>query len=138
MFIKTNVDSPLEEDIVFEETDQSSHIEDVLKNAENILKAFLYMKKMLNESSPFVNSLTALKTIDTTSEKTIYMQNENTGKIVFKNISSTDNCSIFINDGEFVLFPYESVELPISQSDKIETNGTLSIIETEYKLGKGD
>lgn len=50
MVIKTEFDNPLEEDVVFEETDQTSDVEDILKNSENLMKAFLYMRKMFSSS----------------------------------------------------------------------------------------
>jgi len=137
MIIETNFDNPLEEDIVFEEVDNQQELEDTLKSSENILKAFLYLKKLMDESSPFINKIIHVETIDTTQEKSLYIINEDTGKILIKNIDPNSQHSIFINDGEFVLFPYESIEIPADYTTKLETNGLFSIIESEYKLGKG-
>ncbi len=137
MVIETEFDNPLEQDIVFEETEQTTATEELLKNTENIIKAYLYIKKIADASSPFINAIISVNTIDTSLEKTEYIINSETGKILFKNISSSENYSIFFNDGEFVLFPYESVELPVVSTTKIETYGRFSIIESEYKLGKG-
>jgi len=138
MFIETDIDKPLEEDIVFEETDQSPYLEDVLKNAENILKAFLYIKKIADTSNPFINKIIKVSTINTSDQREQYQLNEGTGKILIKNVSPTESYSIFFNGGEFILFPFEKIELPVDNTTIIETNGIFSIIESEYKLGKGN
>ncbi len=135
--IQTEFDDLLENDIILEETDKTPDYAALLKNAENMLKSYLYIKKIADASSPFVNSIVKVSTIDTTLEKEEYVLNGETGKILLKNIHSADNCSIFFNGGEFVLFPYETIELPVKDNTTIETKGKLSIIESEYKLGKG-
>ncbi len=48
MVVHTEFDNPLEEDVVFEETDETQSFEDILKNSENLMKSFLYMKKMFS------------------------------------------------------------------------------------------
>ncbi len=138
MVIQTKFDNPLEQDIVFEETDETQQFEDILKNAENIIKSFLYLKEMSNASSPFVNSVIKMTTIDTSQEREEYQIDELTGKVFIKNISSTENYSIYFNNGEFVLFPYETLEFPVKEETVLETKGKFSIIESEYSLGKGD
>lgn len=137
MVIETEFDGLLEDDVIFEETDQQLDLAETLKNSENIMKAFLYIKKIVDSSSPFVNAVIKVSTIDTTLGKEEYVLDINTGKVLLKNISTTDSYSLFFNDGEFVLFPYESVELPVTEITKLETVGRFSIIESEYKLGKG-
>ncbi len=55
MLIETDFDSPLENDIVFEETDETQGFEDILKNSENMYKAVLYLRRMFsNASSPSI------------------------------------------------------------------------------------
>ena len=137
MVIETEFDGILEDDVIFEETDQQQDMAETLKNSENILKAFMYIKKIVDSSSPFVNSVIKVSTIDTTLGKATYSLDLETGKILLKNISTTESYSLFFNGGEFVLFPYESVELPVVATTTIETVGRFSIIESEYKLGKG-
>lgn len=137
MVIETEFDGLLEDDVIFEETDQQVDLAETLKSSENILKAFMYIKKIVDSSSPFVNSIIKVNTIDTTLEKTTYSLDPETGKILLKNISTTESYSLFFNGGEFVLFPYESVELPVVATTVLETVGRFSIIESEYKLGKG-
>ena len=137
MIVQTEFDGLLEEDVIFEETEQTQDYAEILKNSENILKAYMYIKKIADSSNPFVNSILKVETIDTTLGRAPYLLNSETGKILFKNISTTESYSIFFNGGEFVLFPYESVELPVVATTEIETMGRFSIIESEYKLGKG-
>jgi hypothetical protein len=137
MLIQTDFDNPLENDIVFEETDETQSYQDILKNSENIIKSFLYLKKIIDSSSPFVNDVINVTTIDTHIEKEQYIFSIESGKILIKNIDSTENWSIFFNDGEYVLFPFETVELPFKANTKLETMGRFSIIESEYQLGKG-
>lgn len=138
MIVTTEFDNPLEEDVVLEETEQTMQFSELMKNTENILKAYLYIKKIVDASNPFVNKVIKADTINTTDGKSQYLLNENTGKILIKNISPTDSYSIFFNGGEFVLFPFEKVELPVDSETIIETFGMFSIIESEYKLGKGN
>ena len=137
MLIGTEFDHPLEQDVNLEETEDTPGYSAALKNAENIMKSFLYLKKLMGGADPFVNKITKVQTIDTSVASTQYTLAAGTGKILFKNLSSSDNASLFINSGEFILFPYESIELPLSGTDVVETNGHFSVIETEYKMGKG-
>ena len=137
MLIQTDFDSPLENDVVFEETDQTQDYSQILKNSENVLKSFLYLKKIIDSSSPFVNDVVNVTTMDTHIEKERYNFSIESGKILIKNIDATENWSIFFNDGEYVLFPFETVELPFKINTKLETMGRFSIIESEYQLGKG-
>lgn len=137
MLIDTEFDNPLEEDIIFEETEQTQDYAEMLKNTENMLKSYLYIKKIANAANPFINAVVNVETIDTHTEKTQYIFNIDNGKILIKNLDSTENWSFYFNDGEFVLFPFESIELPFFQDTKFETKGRFSLIESEYSLGKG-
>lgn len=134
--IETEFDGLLEDDMILEETDQALDYAQILKNSENILKSFLYLKKIADGSSPFINAVTKMDTVDTGGDKIIYTVNAETGLVVIKNVSSVANGSIFFNDGEFVLFPFESIEFPVLQTSKLELNGAFSILESEYKIGK--
>ena len=50
MLIKTDFDNPLEEDIAFEDSGNTQSLEEVLKNSENILKSFLYLRRMFADT----------------------------------------------------------------------------------------
>lgn len=134
MVVETEFDGLLEDDIILEETDETSSYEEVLKNTENLLKSYLYIKKIVNSSSPFVNAVIKAETVDTTASRTEYVTNQDTGLVLIKNIDTVQNFSIFINDGEFVLFPYESIEIPTAGIVKLETKGTFSILESKYGI----
>lgn len=134
MMIETDFDAPLEEDIVLEETDQTIDYKDVLKNTENLLKSYLYIKKLVNSSSPTINAFVKATSIDTSSATEEYAIDSETGMILIKNTDTVKNYSIFINDGEFILFPYESLEIPTAGVEKLETNGTFSIMESKFGI----
>lgn len=138
MLIETEFDGLLEEDVIFEETDQAMEYSDILKNSENLLKSFLYLKKLMSGASPFINRVLRMDTIDTTTGEETYLLNTLTGKVFIKNISALENYSIFFNGGEFVLFPYETLEFPIEEGTELKTKGKFSIIESEYSIGKAD
>jgi hypothetical protein len=46
MIIETPFDKPIEEDIAFEDIQNAKDLADVLKESENLYKAYLYMKKL--------------------------------------------------------------------------------------------
>ena len=136
MVITTEFDDILENDIILEETDQVLNYADTLKNSENIIKSFLYLKKITDGVNPSVNAVLKMDTIDASEEKTVYLTNTEAGLILIKNTDALFNGSIFFNGGEFVLFPFESIEFPIVETSVIELFGKFSILESEYKLGK--
>ena len=134
MLIETEFDGLLEDDIVLEETNQVSSYEEILKNSENLIKSYLYLKKLMNASTPFVNAIVKASTIDTSSNTVEYVKDESTGLILVKNIDIVKSFSIYINEGEFILFPYESIEIPTAGLDKLELNGNFSILETKFGI----
>jgi hypothetical protein len=46
MIIETPFDKPLEEDVAFEDVQSVKDLADILKESENLYKAYLYMKKL--------------------------------------------------------------------------------------------
>ena len=136
MIIKTEFDGLLEDDIVFEETDQALDFAEVLKNSENIIKSFLYLKRITDGATPYANSVLKMDTIEIETNKQEYILTAETGLVLIKNVDSLYNSSIFFNGGEFILFPFESLEFPVLPTSKLELLGKFSILESEYKLGK--
>ena len=132
MLIKTDFDNPLEEDIVFEETDETPSFEDILKNSENLIKSFLYLKKMFS-SAPELNTVYSFQTIETIELAEIDIA-EDTNVIMVKNVKDS-NSSIFLNGGELVLLPFESFEFPIQEDDVLEFIGRISIVQTKMTIG---
>ncbi len=133
MLVQTEFDGLLVDDILLEESEQTQIYEKTLKNSENIIKSYIYMKKLLTAASPFVNKITKIETINSPEKLTIDIA-EGTGKIHFKSMDPENNSSIFINGGEYILFPTESIEIPIDQSYTVEIQGSFSMIQTEYSL----
>jgi hypothetical protein len=132
MLINTEFDNPLEEDIVFEETDETPSFEDILKNSENLIKSFLYLKKMFS-SAPELNTVYSFQTIETIELAEIDIA-EDTNVIMVKNVKDS-NSSIFLNGGELVLLPFESFEFPIHEDDVLEFIGRISIVQTKMTIG---
>ena len=133
MVIPTEFDDILENDLILEETEQSEKYADVLKNSENIFKSFLYLKKLMGASTPFVNKILKVETILAPALATVTIL-DTTGKILLKNTKTDANSSFFVNDGEFILLPTESAEIPIDNTYKLEIIGNFSMIQAEYHI----
>lgn len=129
--IETEFDGLLEDDIVFEETEEVLKYKDLLKNAENMYKSILYLKKLMSSGNPFINNIIKMNSVSN-SEKTTYSIDVKTGLIVLKNTSELDSAEIFLDGGKFLLFPFESIEFPITSSRMLELKGDFSMIESEY------
>ncbi len=132
MIVETAFDAPIEEDIVFEETEQTQDYAEMLKNSENMLKAYMYLQKLMKATIPFVNSIIKVETL-IAAEITEVAIEEDTGKIVLKNIDTEGFASFYIDGGEFMLFPSETIEIPITSAYKLEIKGNFSLMQTEYK-----
>ncbi len=130
--IVTDFDNPLEEDIVFEETEELLSLENTLKHSENIMKSFLYLRKMFG-SSPIMNKIIKVSTVEATSEQTIVPDAE-TNVVMIKNLSD-QLFSLKLNGGELVLLPYETFDFPLEGITTISFTGHGSIIETKFILG---
>ncbi len=130
MVIETEFDGLLEEDVIFEETEQSAFTEDVLKNAENIIKATMYLRKLAG-MSPIMNKLVKVSTVED-SELTAFYPDPEANLILVKNLSNLD-FTLEINDGELILLPFESFDFPLEGITKIRYAGKASIIETQYR-----
>ena len=127
--IQTEFDGILAEDIILEETDSVEETKDILAHAENIYKANLYLREMFTQA-PVFNEVIQFNTIET-SDKEIYAVNEESSLIMIKNLKDNES-KIFLNDGEFVLLPFESFEFPVATGMKLEIKGRVSIVETKY------
>lgn len=132
MIVNTEFDGILEEDVIFEETDESPSFKEILKNSENLLKSFLYMKKMFN-TSPMLTEIIDVNTIET-SVKTEHTIVGGANMVMVKNISS-NNLELYINNGLLVLLPFESFELPIKETTTIAVLGNASIVQSKYIIG---
>ena len=131
MIVQTEFDGLLEEDVIFEETDQVLEYQDILKNSENLLKSFLYMKKMFN-STPLLNKLVKVETVEF-GVSTEYPVDIDTNTIMVKNVDNI-NGSIFIDGGELILLPFESFEFPYIENVEIRLIGKISIVQSQYSI----
>jgi len=132
MFIETDFDKPLEEDVVFEETDTANDTKTLLKNSENLLKSFLYLKEMFS-SSPTFNKIIKIDYFDGVSDEEINVSPE-ANLIVFKN-GKDDSSNIYYNDNDkLVLHPYEQMDFPYSEGDCFKVGGTLNVIQMKYEI----
>ena len=129
--VVTEFDDILENDVIFEETENSMEMQDVLKNAENIIKSTMYLKKLVG-MSPVFNKLVKVSTLETTAETTITPDAE-TNLILIKNLIDLP-LTLKINGGELVLLPFETFDFPVEGITSITMVGKASIIETKYRL----
>ena len=137
MFVETDMDDFLQEDVILEETDQSPAIEETLKDSENIIKAFMYLQKMIDSRNPSINRILKADTIHIPGTKEAYQLEAGVGLVSVKNVDKQEDSSIYFNGGQIILFPYETIELVVDDSTVLEVVGKLTIIQSEYKLGKG-
>ena len=131
MVVKTKFDAPLEEDVILEQTENTQNITDLLKNAENIFKGFLYLKDMYS-SAPTFNKIVKIEYLDGVSNKEIEL-NPDANFIVFKNGKKDDSEIYYNNNDKLVLYPYEQFDLPLFKDDKVKVSGTLNVIQIKYE-----
>jgi len=130
--IKTRFDSPLEEDVTFEQTENQQEISDLLKNTENIYKAFLYMKEMFS-SAPVFNKIVNITYVDDVTDEDISI-NEEANLLTFKN-NNKDTSEIYYNNNDkLVLYAYEQIDIPVFSGDTIKITGTMNIIQMKYEI----
>jgi len=130
--IKTRFDNPLEEDVAFEQTKNQQGISDLLKNTENIYKAFLYMKEMFS-SAPVFNKIVNITYIDNATDEDISID-EKANLLTFKN-NNKDISEIYYNDNDkLVLYAYEQIDIPVFSGDTIKVTGTMNVIQMKYEI----
>ncbi len=127
--IETEFDGTIEEDVILEEVDSKKETSDILKHAENIYKANLYLRELFT-SAPVFNEVVSFATIET-SGKEVYAHNANSNLIMIKNLKDAES-KIYLGAGFLVLLAFESFEFPISEGMSIEIDGRVSIVETKY------
>jgi hypothetical protein len=130
MIVETEFDGTLEEDVILEEVDDVMNAINILKNAENIYKANLYLKEMFT-SAPVFNEVLKFDTIETSGREN-YQYNENSSLILIKNLRDTE-LKVYLNGGCLTLLAFESFEFPVVPNMVLDINGRASIVETKYK-----
>ncbi len=134
--ISTSFDQTIEQDVILEQLDgQAPAVQTTLKNAENVYKSFLYLRKMYS-NFPAKEVITGMATV-TYGSYTVLVIPEMTNTIIVNNYSGA-SAGIKINSGEYIIQAGENVSLPIIAPDStvipvvagdtIELNGTFSYV----------
>ncbi len=134
--IVTDFDQAIENDVLLEQLDgQTPAVQTTLKNAENVYKSFLYLRKMYS-SFPAKETITAMATI-TNATYTVIVVPEESNTILVNNHSGSLS-GIKINSDEYILqagekqsFPLvapDTSSIPVIAGDLLELNGTVSYI----------
>ena len=111
--IETPFDKPLEEDVLLEPVD-SANVIDTLKNAENVYKSFLYLRKMYSEF-PAKKNIRSMATVSY-ADYTVVTVPEKSNYLLINNYS-TSTAGIKINGGEYILQAGEKQEFPVIAPD---------------------
>jgi len=127
--VETEFDGILEEDVILEEVENGMAAAEILKNAENIYKANLYLRELFT-SAPTFNEVLKFNTVET-SGKEAYEYSEDASLIMIKNLKDEES-KIYIDDGYLVLLAFESFEFPVVPGMNLEIEGRVSIVETKY------
>jgi len=131
--INTPFDDVLNEEVELEQTKSFTSYEDLLGNAENIYKSFLFLKKMFS-SSPVFNRILKISKLDGSDNSPIKIEDE-TNVVIIKNLSES-NISVTIDDNDpFVLFQYEQFDIPYHSGMSISVDGEANVIQIKYEIG---
>lgn len=128
--IQTEYDDPIAEDVTLEETKELDY-KDLLANSENILKAFLYLKRLFS-SAPVFNSIIAIQLYEGDNVSVSLNQEANIATI--KNIDDTRGNVVYNGMDPLVLMPYEQIDIPIKTGDTIELTGKFNVIQIRYEV----
>jgi len=111
--INTQFDNPLEEDIALESVD-SQNVVDTLKNAENVYKSFLYLRKMYSYF-PAKETIRSMGNVSSTDFVQISIP-ENCNYATIENFG-TATASVKINGMEYIMNPGSKSRFPIVAPD---------------------
>ena len=134
--INTSFDKAIEEDVALEQLDgQPPAVQTTLKNAENVYKSFLYLRKMYSHF-PAKNTILSMATVSNAALEVITIL-PGANYIVVNNYSGA-TASIDINGGEYILqagekesFPIVSPDasaIPVVAGDTVSLKGAVSYI----------
>lgn len=130
--IQTEFDNPLEEDVQLEPIGgKKPPVAEVLANAENIYKSFLYFRKMFSEY-PQKEQTASVGTINTSSYTSITLAH-GVNRVIVKNIGG-DTGWLRLNGNEYAILPGEREEIPVraptddAAGDTVELKGNISYL----------
>ena len=113
--IETNFDQALEQDFLLEQLDgQAPAVATTLKNAENVYKSFLYLKKMYSKY-PAKDTIKLMDTVSYPTDTLVIIPEE--GNWITVNNYSGANAAITINGGKYILQPGEKESFPLISPD---------------------
>lgn len=135
--INTKFDQIVEEDVLLEQIDgKEPAVATTLKNAENVFKSYLYLKKMYSGSLSSEKIL-AMGSLEVTEYEAVTIPEE-ANSIIIHNTSSSIVTEIEVNGGKFILGTGKDIKLPIVSAnptmvppilaDALRLKGTLSYI----------
>lgn len=111
--IKTRYDDELYNDVILEQIDgKDPAVATTLKNAENIYKSFLYLKKMYTGglSSGKVVKMGTITSAGAYVDVTLL---EDTTTLKVSNVSAANSAFIELNGEEYQMQPLEQITLPL-------------------------
>ena len=134
--INTSFDQNIEQDVALEQIDgQAPSVQTTLKNAENVYKSFLYLRKMYSEF-PAKTTIISMDTENFASYTIVVVLSK--ANIILINNYSASVAGIKINGGEYILQPGEKQSFPVIcpdttvvpaiAGDILELNGEISYI----------
>ena len=131
--VKTPFDDPIEDDVSLEQTDnETMPYGDLLANAENIFKAFLYLKEMFS-SAPIFNKIVKIDKIEGGDDYQVIV-NSDANLLTFKNFGDNKGEIVYNNNDPIVLFPYEQIDIPYNDGDVFKVTGDINVIQIQYEL----
>ena len=128
--IQTEFDDPIAEDVALEEAKEIDY-KDIMANAENILKAFLYLKRLFS-SAPVFNAIVAIGLYEGDHQQITI--NPEANIVTIKNIDNTQGNVVYNNMDPLILMPYEQIDIPLRRGDTLETSGKFNVIQIKYEV----
>ena len=134
--IVTEFDQAVEIDVALEQIDGAAPaVQTTLKNAENVYKSFLYLRKMYS-NFPAKTTITGMDNVVYATYTVVTVLDDS--NIIVVNNHSDLSAGIKINGGEYILQPGEKESFPLVAPDAtvvptvsgdiLELNGTVSYI----------
>ena len=113
--INTQFDQSVEQDVALEQLDgQPPAVQTTLKNAENVYKSFLYLRKMYS-TYPNKETIMSMGTQTDTVFVPIALP-EGSNYVVVNNVGQ-DNVTVRLNGSEYIMLPGQKEKFPVLSPD---------------------
>ncbi len=117
--IETAFDQDIAQDLILEQIDGAPPaVQTTLKNAENVYKSFLYLRRMYSKF-PAKEIVKGLGTVDNATLLPVTLL-DGTNYITINNFSAS-TATLDINGGAYTMQPGENITLPLSPPDSTVT-----------------